>query len=238
VAVKATKRAASGATAPNDRTRAPSKARKASPARNDTRKKLLDAAERLFAEQGYDGTSLRDIADMSKQHLALSTYHFGTKEKLFAEVIQRRAEVMTDIRIAALEEIDVASMSQSDAVRALIEAYALPMIRARYGSSVQWQAHVRLVSQLISVKRWLPLIRANYDTCGRAFIAKFREVLPDADNDALLNAFSFMISVMLYVCSYPNRFDKMKVRHLSSKEEVASAAENFIRFTHAGFMAL
>lgn len=212
--------------------------RKKSRAGADTRVKLLDAAERLFAETGYDGTSLRDIANRAKLHLALSTYHFGTKERLFEEVLQRRAVEMEQIRLIELDKVDIAQLSKEDAVRALIEAYAMPMIRARYGSSRQWQAYVRLISQLISVKRWVPLIRKYYDNCGRQFIARFEQVLPDADHDALLDCFSFMISTMLYVCSYTNRFDKEKARHLSAKEDVDAAVEHFLRFTHAGFMAL
>ena len=205
---------------------------------SDTRGKLLDAAERLFADNGYDGTSLRDIAIQAQQHVALSTYHFGTKERLFEEVIQRRAADMEAIRLAALEKINASTLSSSEAVRALIEAYALPMIRARYGSSRQWQAHVRLLSQLISVKRWVPLIRSHYDACGVRFIAKFEQVLPNADRNAILDSFSFMISNMLYVCSYTNRFDNLKKQKQSVKEDITAATENFLRFTHAGFMAL
>src|ERR1700693_1143954 len=81
---------------------APIGGRRMSRAGVGTRAKLLDAAERLFADHGYDGTSLRDIAGRPQQHLALSTYHFGTKERLFEEVIQRRASEMEAIRLAAL----------------------------------------------------------------------------------------------------------------------------------------
>lgn len=212
--------------------------RKKSKAGADTRVKLLDAAERLFAEHGYDGTSLRDIATRANLHLALSTYHFGTKERLFEEVIQRRATEIQGIRLAELEKVDIDQLPREEAVRALIEAYAMPMIRARYGSSRQWQAHVRLLSQLISVKRWVPLIRKYYDTGGQRFIEKFEQLLPEADHDRLLDNFSFMICTMLYVCSYTNRFDKQKARHLSAKEDIDAAVENFLRFTHAGFLAL
>jgi AcrR family transcriptional regulator len=203
-----------------------------------TREKLLDASERLFADRGYDGTSLRDIAIQAKQHLALSTYHFGTKERLFEEVLQRRAAEMEAIRLAALGRIDLSSLSASDAVRALIEAYSLPMIRASYGASRQWQAHVRLLSQLISVKRWVPLIQKYYDHCGLQFISRLEEALPNVDRNALLDSFSFMISNMLYVCSYTNRFNNTKGHKLSAQEDFAAVTTNFIRFTHAGFMAL
>lgn len=224
--------------APDGETAPAKRERKSSRAGADTRGKLLDAAERLFADDGYDGTSLRDIAERAKQHLALSTYHFGTKERLFEEVIQRRAVEMEAIRLAALDKIDLARLSQADAVRALIEAYALPMIRARYSSSRQWQAHVRLITQLISVKRWVPLIRKYYDNCGQQFIAKFEAALPDVDRDVLLDSFSFMISNMLYVCSYTNRFDNLKIQHLSSKDDIEAATANFLRYSQAGFMAL
>lgn len=223
--------------ASSEDTSAPRQGRRKSRAGDDTRVKLLNAAEILFAESGYDGTSLRDIANRAKLHLALSTYHFGTKEKLFDEVIQRRAAEIEMLRLAELDKIEFDKLSQSEAVRALIEAYAMPMIRARYGSSRQWQAHIRLLSQLISVKRWVPLIRKNYDNCGQKFIAKFEEILPNADHDRLLDAFSFMISTMLYVCSYTNRFNKQKAKAASSKDDIDAATESFLRFAHAGFLA-
>jgi AcrR family transcriptional regulator len=216
----------------------PNGGRRMSRAGADTRLKLLDAAERLFADQGYDGTSLRDIAIRAKQNLALSTYHFGTKERLFEEVLRRRAAGMEEIRLAALARIDISSLPAAEAVRALIEAYSLPMIRASYGSSRQWQSHVRLLSQLIGVKRWVPLIQRYYDNCANQFISRFEEVLPHVDRDALLDSFSFMISNMLYVCSYTNRFNKAKGRKLSAREDIQAVTENFLRFAHAGFMAL
>jgi AcrR family transcriptional regulator len=230
--MKASKRKGECAEAP------PKKSRKLSRAGVDTRGKLLDAAERLFANKGYDGASLRDIADSADQHLALTTYHFGSKERLFEEVIQRRAAAMEKLRLGTLEQIDMTTLSPAEAVRALIEAYALPIIRARYGSSRQWQAHVRLISQLISIKRWVPLIRKYYDNCAQVYIAKFEEVLPHADRNDLLDSFSFMISDMLYVCYYTNRFSHMKNRSAPLKEQIAVATENFLRFTQAGFMAL
>jgi AcrR family transcriptional regulator len=203
-----------------------------------TRGKTLNAAERLFAEHGYDGTSLRDISEASGLHIALSSYHFGTKERLFEEVIRRRAEEIVKQRMAALEKIDPETMPASQAVRKLIEGYTQPMLQARYERSKQWQAHVRLMSQLISVRRWVPLIQRYYDESGRAYLSKLRLALPNADNAALLDTFSFMIATMSYVCSYPDRFSEMKTKALPRKQEIAIAVEHFMRFVHAGFMAL
>ena len=235
------RRAAATAPKPEAPAVAHTAVRKKSRAGSDTRGKLLDAAERVFAEQGYDGTSLRDIATRAKLHLALSTYHFGTKEKLFEEVLARRATEITETRLNELNKIDLSKLDRDAAVKALIAAYAMPMFRARYGSSTQWQAHVRLVSQLINVRRWVPLIRKHYDVCGRKFLEKFGEVLPEADHEQLLDAFSFTISTMLYVCCYTNRFERKRSTASNArvpKEVIDAAIENFLRFAHAGFMAL
>jgi AcrR family transcriptional regulator len=53
--------------------------------------RLLDAAEELFADYGYNGVSVRDIVELAKANLGAIPYHFGSKENLFKEVILRRA---------------------------------------------------------------------------------------------------------------------------------------------------
>jgi AcrR family transcriptional regulator len=61
-----------------------------------TRLSILDAAERSFAESGFDGVSLRTITERAGVDLALANYHFGTKENLLHEVIARRALIVHD----------------------------------------------------------------------------------------------------------------------------------------------
>lgn len=57
-----------------------------------TRRLVLDAAERLFAERGFAGTSIRDIAQASGVSHPLIQHHFATKEGLYREVLNRSAE--------------------------------------------------------------------------------------------------------------------------------------------------
>ena len=57
---------------------------------SDTRTRLLDAAERLFAERTYSETSLRAITTAAGANLAAVNYHFGSKERLFRAVFHRR----------------------------------------------------------------------------------------------------------------------------------------------------
>ncbi len=55
----------------------------------NTKEALLDAAERLFTENGYNAVSTRDLADAAGANLAAIKYHFGSKAKLFIEVVHR-----------------------------------------------------------------------------------------------------------------------------------------------------
>lgn len=67
-----------------------------------TRRRLLDASERLFAEQGFVSTSIRDIAEASGCNLAAVNYHFSSKENLYHEVMLRRIRSLREHRLSLL----------------------------------------------------------------------------------------------------------------------------------------
>lgn len=54
------------------------------------RKKLLDAAEVLFCEKGFEGTSVRDLTTTAGCNVASVNYHFGGKDKLYVEMFRRQ----------------------------------------------------------------------------------------------------------------------------------------------------
>ena len=57
-----------------------------------TKERLLDTAEALFMEHGFEATSLRSITATAAVNLAAVNYHFGSKEELFEAVLTRRLE--------------------------------------------------------------------------------------------------------------------------------------------------
>src|ERR1700722_19741495 len=70
----------------------------------DTRTRILDAAERLFAERGFRGTSVRAITGLAGANLAAVGYHFGSKAELLAAVIRRVTEPIIAAQGAELVE--------------------------------------------------------------------------------------------------------------------------------------
>ena len=72
----------------------------------DTKTRILDAAESLFMEHGFEATSLRQLTTAAGVNLAAVNYHFGTKEELFQAVLTRRLDPMNQERIDLLDELE------------------------------------------------------------------------------------------------------------------------------------
>ena len=71
----------------------------------DKKELLLETAGKLFAEHGFDGTSVRMIAEKSGMNVAMISYYFGSKEKLFEELIGVKINYMRE-QLSALIEND------------------------------------------------------------------------------------------------------------------------------------
>src|SRR5580698_9771543 len=86
----------------------------------DKREHILVIAEELFAEKGFDGTSVRDIAQQAGVNLAMISYYFGSKEKLLESLVEWRAGYAYGI----LEELNKdESLSPWDKIDRLVEFY-------------------------------------------------------------------------------------------------------------------
>src|SRR5207342_676033 len=74
-----------------------------------TKDRILDAAESLFMEHGYEATSLRAITSGAGVNLASVNYHFGSKEELFQAVLTRRLDPMNQERLDLLSALERAA---------------------------------------------------------------------------------------------------------------------------------
>ncbi len=81
---------------------------------------IMEAAEELFAEQGFAGTSVRDIAEEAGVNLAMISYYFGSKEKLMESLFKYRGESIKLQLEIMLENKELNSLQK---VYALIDNY-------------------------------------------------------------------------------------------------------------------
>jgi AcrR family transcriptional regulator len=93
----------------------------------DTKERLLDAAERLFAERGFVGTSMRAVTQAASASVSAANYHFGSKESLLASVIRRRIGPINELRLAALTQLEsVAGSGGPLLLEDVLEAFLRP----------------------------------------------------------------------------------------------------------------
>jgi AcrR family transcriptional regulator len=103
---------------------------------SDKREHILNVAEELFAEKGFDGTSVRDIAQQAGVNLAMISYYFGSKEMLVESLIELRAGYAYGI----LEELNKdESLSQWDKVDRLVDFYVDRIIHNMKFHTIMWQ---------------------------------------------------------------------------------------------------
>src|SRR5580698_4469535 len=91
----------------------------------DTRTRILDAAEHLFAEHGFRGTSVRAITDLAGANLAAVGYHFGSKAELLAAVIRRVTEPIIAAQGAGLDRL--LARTPDPPAAELVAAFAGPL---------------------------------------------------------------------------------------------------------------
>jgi AcrR family transcriptional regulator len=94
----------------------------------DTKTRLLDAAERLFSNKGFEAVSHRDIASAAAVNLAAVNYHFGSKDQLVRAVIKRRVDSLNARRLAALARAERRAGSKPVPTDSILEAFLGPAV--------------------------------------------------------------------------------------------------------------
>ena len=201
---------------------------------DQTREKIVAAAEKLFGQHSFDAVSLRDITNAADVTLALASYHFGTKENLFTEVIARRADVLNRIRrerLAAL--VDQGGMT----VESLLDTFMRPLFEQMQSEDDGWQAYLMLLAKLASNDRWLDHLRENFDETANLFIAQLKLLLPGVAEENLVRGFSFILVLMLQTVSKNRRVDTLSMGRYKG-DDLDASYRLLLKFSLAGLKAL
>jgi AcrR family transcriptional regulator len=93
---------------------------------SETRLRVLDTAERLFADKGLGAVSVRDITQAAGVNLGAINYHFGTKEALIAEVFERRLIPLNQARLAQLDALEKVAGRKALKVEEVLDTFIRP----------------------------------------------------------------------------------------------------------------
>ncbi|MCH8124374.1 TetR family transcriptional regulator [candidate division KSB1 bacterium] len=170
----------------------------------DTRTRLLDVAEELFAEKGIGSTSLRKIIAEAGVNLASIHYHFGSKEALAWEVFARRIKPVNAERLQRLDRIEERSGETPPNLEELIRAFIEPAIRIKFDEPERTKLILRLVAQLQSDSGNLGDHFVDlFEEVATRFIAAFQAALSQHSHAELYWRFKFMLGVMHMIMAQP-----------------------------------
>lgn len=201
---------------------------------DNTRDKILDAAEALFGERTFDTVSLRDITQRANVTLALASYHFGTKERLFAEIVARRAMVLGEMRRERLAKLEAAGKVTTEGI---LDAFMRPMFEKMTEGTKGWPSYLLILAQLGQSNRWLNLLHENFDPTAELFLEKLSATLPSVARPVLMRGFSLALVAMLQTLSKNRRLDALSGGTVSA-DDLEEAYKVLLRFSVSGLEGL
>lgn len=195
---------------------------------------ILDAAERLFAERGYDGASVRDIAKAAGAQIASISFHHVSKETLFERVVERRASELSQLRLDALSALK--TLDAEPTLEALLSAFLRPYLEKAGAGDPQWLAYARLVAMVSADARWHRISERCFDPTAGIFIAEIARLFPHADRSTIAVSFIFSVSSMLSLSTSTWRIEALSAA-VGNQPAMDRLADHLVRFCEAGMRA-
>ncbi len=196
-----------------------------------TKDRILGAAEELFAQFGFSGTSLRQVTSRADVNIAAVNYHFGSKENLVNEVFRRRMDGMSADRLSALKAAVDQSPDELEPILAAFVEPALALAQDRHGGG----AFVRVVARAYAEKNdsLRKFLSDHYGHVLRDFAKAIATCVPSLSKEELYWRLDFLAGALTYAMA---DFGLIKrPAGVSEKAHRERAARELIRFAAAGF---
>lgn len=158
----------------------------------DTKQRLLDAAEQLFADRGAAATSLRSITNAAGVNPAAVHYHYGSKQELLLAVARRRADPVNRERLKRLEELEASAGGAALPVEGILAAFLHPEILGT-------ELPVSAIFHHEPRETVAAIVPKVFGEVHRRFSAALARALPSLDPVELDVRFHFVIGLMLHV---------------------------------------
>ena len=203
-----------------------------------TRERILDAAEELFAQHGFDGVTVRQVTRKANVDVALAHYYFGTKRGLFDSVFLRRAAILNDARLKSIDQYQIDPGPGGATVEGFIQAFLGPIMEYWASGEPGWKHYLAIVAQVNNTPKWGGETMARYfDPVIHRLIDAIRGIMPGAHDDDLYWSYQFLSGALTLTFAETGRIDLLSsgVCHSTDYEAVKARMAPFIA---AGFRRL
>ena len=206
-------------------------------AAQDKQERILDAAEEYFSEHGFDGVSIRDVAQAAAVDTALLHYYFDTKRGLFDAVFRRRAEILNRMRIESINAY-AQRMGDKVTVEGAVEAFTGPVFDLAAQGDARWKHYFALLAQVNNTPAWGGKTMAKYfDPVIQRLIEVVRIALPEASPEDLYWSYHFLSGALTLTLSQTGRIDRLS-NGICRSSDFRAVHERMAPFIAAGFLAV
>lgn len=203
----------------------------------NTKSRILDAAETLFAAQGYNQTSMREITARADVNLASVNYHFGSKNNLIQAVFGRYFSVLMPMLDHTIDEVQ--SEPSAEGVADLLRALIHPMMTLRDVSPYGTEKFVMLLARGYNetqghLRRY---IMENYGDTIASLVDKMHRLAPHLSAQELFWRLHFTMGSFVFSMASSQALQEIAEADFNQQIDIMGVIEHLIPFLASGIAA-
>jgi len=205
----------------------------------ETQTRILDAAEELFMQHGFEGASMRMLTAQAGVNLAAVNYHFGSKDALIEAVFRRRLDPMNAARLAELERLEQDALGKALTPDAIIRAFIGASLRMIEDTRGGGRTFSRLLGRAYTepAKSIRQLIGQMYAPAMERFKAAFVRALPELPKDELVWRMHFMFGTLAYTLAATDTVQLIAGSKPEDRYDARVLEDRLTAFMSAGLLA-
>jgi TetR/AcrR family transcriptional regulator, regulator of cefoperazone and chloramphenicol sensitivity len=206
--------------------------------RDDARSRLIEAAMELFAEKGYEGTSVRDLATAAGVNVAAVSYHFGSKDALYTQTLRACLAPCAEMRERMQVHLDTARRKKGrkaaenalrECIRDFLEILMSPAAR---------HSHLVMREQSEGKPRFEPVIREFFQPVGTILREVILMLAPELPQLTVFMTISGMIGQCLHTYKARASYRVLAGVDSHSPEYIEMVSRHIAHLTALGLLAL
>ncbi|MEO0532525.1 MAG: TetR/AcrR family transcriptional regulator [Cyanobacteria bacterium P01_A01_bin.123] len=200
--------------------------------KTDTKEQILNVAERLFAERGFVGATLRNVVGEAGVNLAAVHYHFGSKEELFRSVVVRIAEPVVEQELHLLNQLQ--QHEEDPSVEAILTALLAPPLELlTTDGSVQMVVRAQFMGRCRTEPEPIQSIGEQaFSAANQAFLDALQRALPEQSRSQLRWKLDLVIAALIRVLNEIGKPNALL--QSSAPEDIEQTIPRLVSFLAAG----
>ncbi len=199
-----------------------------------TKNKILDAAESLFADKGFNGTSLREITSLAEVNLAAVNYHFGSKKELIKAVMSRYMNELSPNLQTSLSLI--CKQDNKPTLNEVFSAFIDPLLSLNVfrenGTSNFLQLLGRGYTDSQGFLRWF--LTTQYPEVITNFVSAVQRAYPELSAEDIFWRLHFTMGTVIFTMSSSDALMDIAMNDFEQQVDIADVIRKVIPFVASG----